>query len=105
MNLFFSKILFFLLGWKVIGSRKIPDRCVIVSAPHTSNWDFFFGRCFAYICQIKPKYLAKSELFIPVLGALLKLNGGVPVYRDSNNITYKNAKFFGIKFAIKKYII
>lgn len=85
MKRLFSKILFFVLGWKVIGLKAIPNRCIIVAAPHTSNWDFLFGRCFAYISRIKPKYLAKSELFVPIIGYLLRVNGGIPVYRNSNN--------------------
>ncbi|MEE2930994.1 MAG: 1-acyl-sn-glycerol-3-phosphate acyltransferase [Bacteroidota bacterium] len=85
MKKLISKIIFSLLGWEIITSSYFPEKCIIVAAPHTSNWDFLFGRCFSYIVDIKPKYLAKSQLFIPVLGYLLKLNGGVPVYRDSKN--------------------
>ena len=56
---------------------------MVVTAPHTSNWDFFIGRCYAYIIAISPLYLTKSELFLPVLGTLIKWNGGIPVYRKA----------------------
>jgi len=74
-----------MLGWSVIGHTNYPRKSLIIAAPHTSNWDFFFGRCYAYIVGFSPKYLIKSELFSPILGKLIKINGGIPVYRDSNN--------------------
>lgn len=73
------------MGWKVIGTFDYPKKCVVIAAPHTSNWDFVIGRCYGYISGIKPKYLIKSSLFIPVLGSFFKWNGGIPVCRDSKN--------------------
>jgi 1-acyl-sn-glycerol-3-phosphate acyltransferase len=85
MKRLLSKLIFKLNGWKVVGSYNYPEKCLVIAAPHTSNWDFFIGRCYAYIISIKPKYLVKSELFLPVLGTLLKWNGGIPVYRRAKN--------------------
>ena len=84
MKKILSKIIFWLMGWETIGSFDYPKKCIIIAAPHTSNWDFLIGRCYGYITGIFPKYLIKSSLFLPVLGTLLKWNGGIPVYRDSN---------------------
>ena len=80
-----SKIIFWLMGWQAIGTFDYPKKCVIIAAPHTSNWDFLIGRCYGYISGISPKYLIKSSFFVPVLGALFKWNGGIPVYRNSRN--------------------
>jgi len=80
-----SKIIFKFMGWKVVGNSTYPDKCLVIAAPHTSNWDFLIGRCYAYIIGVVPKYLIKSELFVPVIGTLLKWNGGLAVYRNSNN--------------------
>ena len=84
MKRLLSKLLFKLNGWKVVGIETYPAKCLIISAPHTSNWDFFIGRCYAYIIGVQPKYLIKGELFLPVLSALLRWNGGIPVYRKVN---------------------
>jgi 1-acyl-sn-glycerol-3-phosphate acyltransferase len=81
MKRIISKLLFKLNGWKVVGPHTYPEKCMVITAPHTSNWDFLIGRCYAYIIGIVPKYLIKSELFLPVLGTLLRWNGGIPVYR------------------------
>ena len=85
MKRLLSKFLFKLNGWKIVGPHSYPEKCLLIAAPHTSNWDFFIGRCYAYIIGIKPKYLGKSELFLPVLATLLKWNGGIPVYRNARN--------------------
>ena len=73
------------MGWKVVGNSTYPDKCLVIAAPHTSNWDFLIGRCYAYIIGVVPKYLIKSELFVPIIGTLLKWNGGIAVYRNSNH--------------------
>ena len=84
MKQFISKFLFFILGWKIVGPTFFPKRCVIISAPHTSNWDFFYGRCYTYIIKLKGSYLMKSELFRPLIGWFFRLNGGIPVYRNTS---------------------
>jgi|TARA_B100001964_G_C14180716_1_gene576089 1-acyl-sn-glycerol-3-phosphate acyltransferase len=71
------------MGWKIIGNTPNITKYIVISAPHTSNWDFLIGRCFAYIRGIKPKYLIKSELYIWPLSILIRWNGGVPVYRKT----------------------
>ncbi|MBC8265766.1 MAG: 1-acyl-sn-glycerol-3-phosphate acyltransferase [Flavobacteriales bacterium] len=75
------------MRWKIIG--RIPEikKYIVISAPHTSNWDFLIGRCFAYILEIKPKYLIKSELYFWPLSILINWNGGIPVYRKSGKNT------------------
>ena len=78
-------MIFRLIGWKVIGLSVFPKRCLVICAPHTSNWDFFFAKCYGYILGISPGYLAKSELFLPILGKILKWNGAIPIYRSSSN--------------------
>ena len=85
MKKLLSKFIFWISGWKVVGEREFPDKCLVIAAPHTSNWDFVVGRCFAYIIGLVPKYLIKGELFFPILGTLIKWNGGIPVYRNSKN--------------------
>ena len=85
MKRLLSKLIFKINGWKIIGVSTYPEKCIVITAPHTSNWDFFIGRCYAYIITISPLYLTKSELFLPVLGTLIKWNGGIPVYRKAKH--------------------
>ena len=40
-----AKFLFYIHGWKLVGP-PIPNevyRCMFIFAPHTSNWDFYYG--------------------------------------------------------------
>ena len=95
MKRLLSKLIFKLNGWKIIGVKKYPVKCLVLSAPHTSNWDFMLGRCYAYIIGVMPKYLIKSELFLPVLSTFIKWNGGIPVYRNSkNNVVNQAVEMF-----------
>ena len=84
MKKILSKFIFWALGWKVIGTFNYPEKCVIIAAPHTSNWDFLIGRCYGYIGGLNVSYLIKSSFFVPILGTIFKWNGGIPVYRDSS---------------------
>lgn len=85
----FSKILLWIWGWKITGAIP-PDlkKCVIISAPHTSMWDFFFGRLGCYSKGIyKINFMIKKEIFKFPLGGLLRWLGAVPVDRSKNNNT------------------
>ena len=95
MKRFLSKLVFKLNGWRVVGVNKYPKKCLVISAPHTSNWDFFIGMCYAYIMRVEPKYLMKSEWFVPLLAPIIRWNGGVPVFRSKkNNVVDQVVKMF-----------
>ena len=93
---FISKILMKLLGWKVIGGVP-PDirKCVLIAVPHTSNWDFLYGRQTLYIFGVKLKYLIKKELFFFPLNLLFMATGGIAVDRKkSYNIVNNMIELF-----------
>ena len=60
------------------------DKCVIVGAPHTSNWDFIYGKLFYGLTGKKVNFLMKKEWFFFPLGLLFKAMGGIPVDRGRN---------------------
>lgn len=76
-------------GWKI--DSAFPEetkKCVIIVAPHTSNWDFIIGRLAFNIYGLKVKFLIKDDLFVGPLGSILKALGGLPVDRSKkNNLT------------------
>ena len=73
------------MGWEVIDTFIYPSKCIILAAPHTSNWDFLIGKLYSYIRRINARYLIKSSLFVPVLGSFFRWDGGIPVYRNASN--------------------
>ena len=73
-----------LTGWRFAG--PFPDRakCVLIVAPHTSNWDFPIGIMAMYALGIRGTFLGKHTLFRFPLGLLMRFLGGVPVDRRSS---------------------
>jgi 1-acyl-sn-glycerol-3-phosphate acyltransferase len=68
--------------WKVVLVRPVPDRCVIVFYPHTTNWDTPIGLCVRFMTGLSINFAGKDSLFrVPIVGPLLRRWGGVPVNR------------------------
>jgi 1-acyl-sn-glycerol-3-phosphate acyltransferase len=87
-----------LFGWTL--KKDMPDgikKCVLIVAPHTSNWDFVVGRLCFNVIGLPTKFLIKKESFFWPLGPLLKKMGGIPVDRSrKNNIILEVAHLFSI---------
>lgn len=91
------KIVFYLVykiaGWKV--RNEVPEdaqRCVMIVAPHTSNWDFVFGVGAFYELDIPAHFAMKKEWFRFPIGLLIKSLGGIPIDRakKKNDIEKKS---------------
>jgi len=69
-----------LLGWEITG--KIPlsiQKAVIIVAPHTSLWDFVYGRFAFWILGVDVRFIINEKYFKWLLGKLLTALGGLPV--------------------------
>ena len=78
-----AKLFFKLKGWKVRGGIPVGiKKCVLIAAPHTSNWDFLYGSFAWKLFGLDVKYLAKKSLFRFPLGMFFRALGGVPVDRS-----------------------
>ncbi len=55
--------------------------CVLVAAPHTSNWDFILMLAMAWRSNLKPRWLGKREMFRGPFGPFFRALGGVAVDR------------------------
>ncbi len=82
-------------GWRVTGVPPEPRRCVIIAAPHTSNWDFIFFLGAAQELGIEPSFMGKKSLFRWPIGGLMRDLGGVPIDRASaqNSVEQMVAEF------------
>lgn len=85
------KLIFKLKGYKI--AETIPPhvkKCVVIAAPHTSNWDFVYAIAAINMFGLKLNYLIKKELFKwPLKNYLLK-TGGIPVERSKRNNFVEN---------------
>jgi 1-acyl-sn-glycerol-3-phosphate acyltransferase len=70
-----------LAGWAPEGARPTEPRCVLIAAPHTSNWDLAFLLAMAGVFDVDLRWMGKHALFRWPLGWFLRKAGGVPVVR------------------------
>ena len=62
-------------------SQPMPAKCVLIAAPHTSNWDFPITKSMTRVCGIEMTWLGKAELFRGPMGPIMRAMGGIPVER------------------------
>jgi len=77
-------IVFRFTGWKPAGKRPTIFKYVIIAAPHTSNWDFLYTVCLAFILEIKPFIMMKAAWFRWPMGPFLRWFGAIPVDRSKS---------------------
>ena len=69
--------------YRITGEPPEDPVCVMVAAPHTSNWDFILMIAMAWSSGISPVWLGKKEMFWGPLGPLFRAMGGIAVDRDN----------------------
>lgn len=69
------------LGWSV--EVNVPDcpKCIICIAPHTSNWDFIYGKLACSSVGWTASFLIKDSWFFFPFNYFFKSIGGIPVQR------------------------
>ena len=67
----------------VAGDEPIPERCVVIAAPHTTNWDFPITLAMARVTGVRISWLGKDSLFKGPMGPLMRRLGGVAVDRSA----------------------
>lgn len=82
-----SLLLMKLTGWKKSGFLPDVPQYIIVVAPHTSNWDLFYGIIVAFALGLDARFMAKRELFRRPFGTIMKWLGGMPIDRSSHENT------------------
>ena len=97
-----------LLGWKL--DYKVPkeySRCVLIGAPHTSNWDFFYTVLSFKALKIPYKFTIKKQWFRFPFNLIMRPLGGVPIDTKGNSKNGTSnvdvmANFFELK---KKFVM
>lgn len=72
-------------GYRVIGSLPNVPACLVVFAPHTSNWDFLILLLARAALGRPVAYLAKHSLFRPPFGWFFRMTSGIPVQRGQHH--------------------
>ena len=81
-----SRAVLRLQGWQVQGSLP-PEaaKCVVIAAPHTSNWDLPYTLMVAFCLRLRIYWMGKASIFRGPFGPLMRWLGGIPVDRSKNN--------------------
>jgi 1-acyl-sn-glycerol-3-phosphate acyltransferase len=77
-------IIFRFTGWRPAGKRPYISKYVIIAAPHTSNWDFLYAMCLAFILSIQPFIMMKASWFRWPMRPFLRWLGAIPVDRSKS---------------------
>ena len=86
-----SRFILKIFGWKTELKVQMVDKCVLVGAPHTTNWDFPLAILGMSAMGIKFNWVGKHTLFRWPFGGVMRSLGGIPLDRKSG----------GTGFAIK----
>jgi len=78
----FAQIVLNTIGWKYEALTPDFDKCVLLVAPHTSNWDFILGKLGYAAMGRNANFVIKNEWMKGPLGFIFKLLGGIGVDRS-----------------------
>lgn len=83
-------------GWAAFNANPDLRKCVVIAAPHTSNWDFVYFLGAATTLDIPLSFMGKQQLFRWPIGRAMRELGGVAVDRSaSRNYVQSIAEEFG----------
>lgn len=86
-----ARLLLRLGGWAMVGEVPAVAKAVIIAAPHTSNWDGYWGLVLKVAMELDVTFFAKHTLFWFPLNLLLRGLGGIPVDRRRPGSAVKQA--------------
>jgi 1-acyl-sn-glycerol-3-phosphate acyltransferase len=70
-------------SWRLVETSQVPRKCVILGAPHTTNWDFVFFLGATHQLGIQPAFMGKHSLFKWPMQRFMLDMGGLPVDRKA----------------------
>ena len=79
------KLFLKIFGWSYQSGNIPPCKCILIAAPHTSNWDFPMMLSYGFMLNLKYHWLGKHTLFFGPLGLFMRFLGGIPVNRSKKN--------------------
>lgn len=90
MVLAFFRFLFRFRGWKITHSEEVTEeilkRCVIIAAPHTSNWDTVYTIAWFDIANINWRFTIKKEWIKPPFGKMFLKMGAIGIDRTPKKV-------------------
>lgn len=98
------KLLFKLKGWTIENAfPKESQHCIMVGAPHTSNWDLVFTVASLSLLKIPMRFTIKKEWLKPPVGWFIKPLGAIGINRQKPGTGSKEGKVHEIASLFKKH--
>lgn len=88
------KLIFKLTGWKT--DDRIPPqikKCIIIAAPHTSNWDFWYCMAAFRIYNLHIRFTVKKEWMKFPFNLLMKPLGAIGIDRTPRGANNERPSF------------
>ncbi len=81
-------------GWTLAGSLPLDQpKCVLIGAPHTSNWDLPYTLMVAFALRLNLYWMGKQQLFRWPFGIVMRWLGGIAVDRaQASNLVAASAQ-------------
>jgi len=79
------RLCLFLRGWKLRGAAPSERKYVMITVPHTSNWDFPLALAMAFIYGFEMRWMGKDSLFAGWRGPIMRWLGGIAIGRSRAN--------------------
>lgn len=99
MKKIFGKFILFIFGWKTkLDKDNFVKKCVMIAAPHTTNWDLVFAMAFYWKEGVEANFFIKDDWTKGFVGYFIKKMGGIGVTRGKKN----NLVDFAVKNFSKK---
>ena len=80
-----------MLGWQLVGEPPDVPKYVLITAPHTSNWDFLIMLALDFAFKVECVWMGKDSLFRGPLGPFYRRMGGIPIDRSSRSNVVEQA--------------
>jgi 1-acyl-sn-glycerol-3-phosphate acyltransferase len=92
---YISRMVLFFLGWTHVNNPKHVPKYVMIAAPHTSNWDFFYTMLVAFALKLKVYAMGKKALTEGPFGPIMLWLGIIPIDRSrSGNVVSQTIETF-----------
>lgn len=87
MKKFIGKFLLSIMGWELDITAPVHTipKCVLIAAPHTTNWDFYYAVSAFWAMGIPMKFFIKDSWTKPWYGFIIKAMGGIGINRTQRS--------------------
>ncbi len=76
-----GKLWLWIFRWKVEANIPKGGKCLLIAAPHTSNWDLMFMLAATNTLRLSVSWVGKHTIFKKPFDRLMRSWGGVPIDR------------------------